>query len=132
MPIDCYECRGLGDDYRIEDGELVSNCDGCPNNETLPDREKVISRLQIIRTWAAVGKDPIYNGIEPRCCEDIVTWIDDALALLKEQEAVEPVKENYWPRTYGRCGNCKAPLPAIEGLQSKFCWMCGRRVKWDA
>jgi hypothetical protein len=33
MPIDCYECRGLGDDYRIEDGELVSNCDGCPNNE---------------------------------------------------------------------------------------------------
>ena len=97
----------------------------------MPDREKVISRLQIIRTWAAVGKDPIYNGIEPRCCEDIVTWIDDALALLKEQEAVEPVKENYWPRTYGRCGNCKAPLPAIEGLQSKFCWMCGRRVKWD-
>ena len=37
MAIDCYECRGLGDDYRIEDGELVSNCDGCPNNETLPD-----------------------------------------------------------------------------------------------
>lgn len=33
MPIDCYECRGLGDDYRFEDGELVSNCDGCPNNE---------------------------------------------------------------------------------------------------
>ena len=37
MPIDCYECRGLGDDYRIEDGELVSNCDGCINNEDLPD-----------------------------------------------------------------------------------------------
>lgn len=34
MPIDCYECRGLGDDYRFdEDGELVSNCEGCPNND---------------------------------------------------------------------------------------------------
>jgi len=29
----CYECTGYGDDYRIdEDGELVSNCEGCPNN----------------------------------------------------------------------------------------------------
>lgn len=30
---ECYECRGLGDDYSIdEDGELVSNCDDCPLN----------------------------------------------------------------------------------------------------
>lgn len=37
-PIDCYECRGLGDDYYIDaDGEWVSACDGCPNNETLPE-----------------------------------------------------------------------------------------------
>ena len=34
MAIDCYECRGLGDDYYLdENGELVSACDGCPNNE---------------------------------------------------------------------------------------------------
>lgn len=33
MPIDCYECTGLGDDYYIDDnGELVSACDDCPNN----------------------------------------------------------------------------------------------------
>lgn len=29
----CYECRGYGDDYRIEDDELVSNCDGCPHDK---------------------------------------------------------------------------------------------------
>lgn len=29
----CYECRGYGDDYRIEDDELVSNCEGCPKNK---------------------------------------------------------------------------------------------------
>lgn len=25
----CYECRGNGDDYRFEDGELVCNCLDC-------------------------------------------------------------------------------------------------------
>lgn len=30
----CYECRGYGDDYRLnEDGELESACDDCPFNE---------------------------------------------------------------------------------------------------
>lgn len=49
------------------------------------DRDKVISRLQIIRTWAEVGKN--YDGIQGEgCLRDIVDWIDDALELLKEQE----------------------------------------------
>ena len=49
------------------------------------DRDKVISRLQIIRTWAEVGKN--YNGIQGESClRDVVDWIDDALALLKAQE----------------------------------------------
>ena len=49
------------------------------------DRDKVISRLQIIRTWADVGKK--YNGIQGEdCLRDVVDWIDDALALLKAQE----------------------------------------------
>lgn len=33
----CYECRGLGDDYRIEGEELVSNCDTCPRNPNRRD-----------------------------------------------------------------------------------------------
>ena len=33
MPIDCWECSALGDDYYMdEDGDWVSACDGCPNN----------------------------------------------------------------------------------------------------
>lgn len=49
------------------------------------DRDNVISRLQIIRTWAEVGKN--YNGIQgDGCLRDVVDWIDDALVLLKEQE----------------------------------------------
>ena len=56
---------------------------------------------------------------------------NDTLELLKKQEPVKPFLENYWKNTMGRCGHCKAPLPALEGLRSKFCWMCGRAVKWD-
>ena len=34
----CYECRGLGDDYSLdEEGELVSNCQECILN---PNREE--------------------------------------------------------------------------------------------
>ena len=34
----CYECTGYGDDYGYdEDGELVSNCDDCPNNPNRRD-----------------------------------------------------------------------------------------------
>ena len=28
----CWECTGYGDDYYINDGELVSACDECPFN----------------------------------------------------------------------------------------------------
>lgn len=56
------------------------------------DRDKVISRLQIIRTWAEVGKN--YNGIQGEdCLRDVVDWIDDALALLKEQEPTNEQRE---------------------------------------
>lgn len=55
----------------------------------MADRERVIEHLQIVRTWASVGKEPIYNGIEPRCCENVEKWMDDALALLREQDTVD-------------------------------------------
>ena len=56
---------------------------------------------------------------------------DDIIALLKAQKPVKPLDENCWDHTMGRCGYCKAPLPAIDGLRSKFCWMCGKAVKWE-
>ena len=51
----------------------------------MPEREKVISKLQIMRTWCAVN--PNYGmGLEPDDCTGMVGVLDDALALLKEQE----------------------------------------------
>ena len=50
------------------------------------DREKVVSHLQIINTWATVDlrspKEPIWSY---RTLEDVKQWTDDAIALLKEQ-----------------------------------------------
>ena len=90
----------------------------------MPDREKVIIKLA---NWINMPF-ALDAQIDP-------SLVNDALALLREQEPVEPINAHVWAfapyRTFGRCGNCEAPLPALEGLRSKFCWMCGKAVKWD-
>lgn len=50
------------------------------------EQEKVINRLQILRTWCAVNPD--YNmGLSVDNCVKAVGWLDDAMALVK---ALEP------------------------------------------
>ena len=93
------------------------------------NRQDVMDHLQIIRTWAAVGKDPIYHGIEPKCCEDVEKWIDEALELLKEQEAVEPkskVRHGANAQIQHFCGNC---MTLLHG-KPKYCSECGKKVYW--
>lgn len=94
----------------------------------MPDREKAIKALECCHqiNQTECFKCPYSRG---NGCTHVL--MDDVLALLKSKEPVKPLDENYWKHTMGRCGHCKAPLPAIEGLRSKFCWMCGRPVKWD-
>ena len=60
---------------------------------------------------------------------DLLDEAADALALLKEQEAVEPLR----PRARGRverfwvCGECGAEIDKGDG----FCRYCGRETKWE-
>ena len=105
--------------------------------DVMPDREKVIRALECCLDINSSKYKHCLN-CDYRHDIDHCQWacqtggiLDDALALLKEQEPVKPLDENYWKHTMGRCGHCKAPLPAIEGLRSKFCWMCGKPVKWE-
>ena len=49
----------------------------------MTDIERVISRLQIIHTWATVDGQS-GRGIDPKSCAKIVEWVDDALELLKQ------------------------------------------------
>lgn len=51
--------------------------------------------------------------------------INDALALLKEQEAVEPT----WQQGKAYCGSCGKRIPLKIG--ARFCHKCGKAVKWE-
>ena len=86
------------------------------------DREKVIKGLEDF------NKDRI-------CLPHLIPWdeITDAIAMLKELEAVEPyiagsgesfeTAETWWYE----CGNCNKPIDPND----KFCRHCGQAVKWE-
>ena len=78
----------------------------------MTDREK------IIKGWETVlSRDPLD-----------APWdlIDDTLALLKEQEAVEP-KHNPLSPTDWFCGKCGMCISRFHD----YCPSCGRAVKWE-
>ena len=82
----------------------------------MPDREKVIGHLNDCmeasrrdNTWVFVRKDIVV----------------DALALLKEQEAVKPRIST----VEQRCGNCNK---VIEMDGWKVCPWCGKPILWEA
>jgi hypothetical protein len=52
--------------------------------------------------------------------------IDDAIALLKEQEAVPVIQCEIMHMLFWCCGSCGVAI--TDG--DKFCRMCGRKVKW--
>lgn len=51
----------------------------------------------------------------------------DALALLREQEPVEPLWHEYGPYSFWTCAGCDG---IIDHDDYKFCPHCGRKVKW--
>ena len=97
------------------------------------DREKVIKGLEN----CAMGFD-----CPPECpyldyCNDLtkpmfVELAKDALALLKEQEAVKPLPQNSngWVRTIKLwyCGACHSK---ISRRTSKYCPNCGKPILWE-
>lgn len=102
----------------------------------MPDREKVMKGLE-----CCIVRDPDAkrNCVEcPYNHEGIITnapcangLMADALALLKEQEAVEP--KLYTPESktiwsnWHICGACEHPVDPGD----KFCRECGRPIKWE-
>ena len=101
------------------------------------DREKVIKAWEIFRDSnpyeICSGRE--FRAIrEPEYC--MGQMIEDTIALLKEQEAVEPkFVMNEW-----RCGACGHVVLTYnfdinEGKMGKvmanYCPSCGRSVKWE-
>lgn len=53
--------------------------------------------------------------------------IKNIIALLKEQEAVEPTCTYNLPH----CGKCGKQIPILAGIESNYCISCGQAVKWN-
>jgi hypothetical protein len=95
-------------------------------------REKVVNGLMCIAGdvfFCAHCKYSDVNGSGrgDRCKRDCAK---DALALLKAQEPVEPVRMNHTENKYRdhyRCPICKENL----SYEQNYCPDCGRKVKWQ-
>lgn len=90
----------------------------------MTDIEKVIKGLEgIYRCVSPVSHtcgDCPYQDNHVECIRRVVS---DAIALLKEQEPVEPIKlENWW-----KCPSCSGNIV----YNMKYCPGCGRKVKWE-
>ena len=87
----------------------------------MPDREKVINEI-----------GELLNGYPVFIPEAAKRGLSDAIALLKEQEAVEPKKTAYQRVDHitayrYRCGTCDMSIfPSY-----KYCPFCGQEVKWE-
>lgn len=105
----------------------------------MPDREKVIKGLECCMSGQPDGlgcsRVPCpYNQFED--CEGILHR--DALALLKAQEPVKPIFD-YDGNDVWRCGNChcnifhpsRTDADENEKNYRRFCFHCGRAVKWE-
>ena len=93
------------------------------------DMENVISTLEEIKTQTAeIGLDSAVIAHE---------FIDKIIALLKEQEAVEPIyiENPYTHLPVSYCPKCREPINQyITGnpyKETKYCHYCGQAVKWE-
>lgn len=62
----------------------------------MPDRETVITHLQIIHTWAEFARERDLQFFTAKHLEDIAQWSADALAMMKEQEQMYYTLEHDW------------------------------------
>ena len=94
------------------------------------DRENVIEALERCINGNHDGCQYKYGGAATfeHCRSDLMR---DALALLKEQEAVEPkwFRDMHNPAGAFRCGACEEII--VEKNIDFYCPKCGRKVKWD-
>lgn len=97
----------------------------------MTDREEIIRGLQIERECVSRDCDRDCGKCDLVQERDwLLSVYDGAIALLKKQEAVEPIN------SYGtmRCGNCRNIVGYNDGYgrgyQNNFCSKCGMPVKW--
>lgn len=89
----------------------------------MPDRQKVIKEFELF-----------IKEFHPACTSEGVEldMFREVLAMLKEQEPVEPTINEYG-EAYCICGENVGIIPSskkLPSIRSKYCSECGRRMKW--
>lgn len=97
------------------------------------DREKVIKGLEICANRVPGKYDctECPYEINGNWCE--INLTNDAISLLKEQEPVKPIINEYG-EAFCVCGENVGIIPNSKNLpkiRSKYCSECGRRMKWE-
>ena len=104
----------------------------------MPDREKVINGLEtcVDRVPGKYTCNECPYEIDGNYCE--INLAKDALALLKEQEAVEPKTEPSAKGFWYTCGVCGWWLFQVcdtvhfdDRKRIRFCASCGKPVNWN-
>ena len=99
------------------------------------DREEVINGLEHCSIGACAGKEcPYYHDVMKDAttgCDCTTELVRDAIALLKEQEAVEPILKRQGRNKYYNYYVCRCCNEELF-YQQNYCSECGRPVKWDA
>lgn len=96
---------------------------------TMPDRENVIRAVDICFDYWLEQ----HRCLQPLVLENARQIKADAIAMMKEPEAVKPKKvKGYNPPMYTiyeyECEECKSPMMNKQ----PYCMGCGRRVIWNA
>ena len=101
----------------------------------MPNKEKVIKGLECCSKGAVTPyvatcrfcADCPYGENDIPCTRELAR---DALALLKEQEAEQPiVHENSYGWKFYYCPKCKQEF--YQNRKQAYCDKCGKAVKWD-
>lgn len=113
--------------------------------EMMTDREKVIHALETCirddfttaETFPCRECDYFVEVTDDENYDCMVLMIRDAIALLREQEAVEPTATDEAIRVEYNCGGCGYLVGFASAIhddmqyRAKFCPECGRKVAWS-
>jgi len=94
----------------------------------MPDREETIQRLKetaALMDYFQNSCRTMGEGVMAAPWCNIKQYALDAAELLKEQEPVEPIRQEGFSSV--KCGKCNSTIP----LYCIYCPFCGRRIKWD-
>lgn len=101
----------------------------------MPDREKVDKGLACCQYSSKTHcyECPYLDGsYSTNYCT--VALVSDALALLKEKEAIEPDVDSEGTCSCGNCGTTVEYYPdecSVFKKLCKYCTECGHEVKWE-